>query len=58
MTLHLGDAQQTTVTIRKTPSDSPLQGKKYRVTWNGKPLPNYQISVKELKKGGELVFSF
>jgi len=58
VTLHLGDDQQTTVTIRKTPSDSSLQGKKYRVTWNGKPLPNYQIPVKELKKGGELVFSF
>ena len=58
VTLHLGDDQQTTVTIRKTTSDSSLQGKKYRVTWNGKTLPNYQIPVKELKKGGELVFSF
>ena len=27
-------------------------------TWNGKALPNFQIPVKELKKGGELVFHF
>ena len=65
VTLHLGADRQTTVVIRKetAPSNSP-DGEKManaqckRVTWNGKALPNFQISVKELKKGGELVFHF
>ena len=33
-----------------------VNGKCKRVTWNGKTLPDYRISVKELKKGGELVY--
>ena len=58
VTLHLGADHKTTVTIRKTLSGSPLEGEKYKVTWNGKPLPNFQIPVKELKKGGEMVFQY
>ena len=58
VTLHLGADHKTTVTIRKTLSSSPLEGEKYKVTWNGKPLPNFQIPVKELKKGGEMVFQY
>ena len=64
VTLHLGADQKTTVTIRKTLSGSPLKGEKTvsgqckRVTWNGKALPAFQIPVKELKKGGELVFQY
>ena len=58
VTLHLGADQKTTVTIRKTLSGSPLKGEKYKVTWNGKVLPNFQIPVKELKKGGEIVYHF
>lgn len=53
VTLHLGTDGQTTVTIRKQGA-----GQVKRVTWNGKALPNFQIPVKELKKGGELVFHF
>ena len=58
VTLHLGADHKTTVTIRKTLSSSPLEGEKYKVTWNGKPLPNFQIPVKEIKKGGEMVFQY
>lgn len=65
VTLHLGAYRQTTVVIRKetVPSNYP-KGEKMgnseckRVTWNGKALPNFQISVRELKKGGELVYHF
>ena len=58
VTLHLGTDRQTTVTIRKEGQWSMVNGQCKRVTWNGKALPNFQISVKELKKGGELVFHF
>ena len=37
---------------------STVNAKCKRVTWNGKTLPNFRISVKELKKGGEMVFHF
>ena len=58
VTLHLGADQKTTVVIRKEGQWSMVNGQCKRVTWNGKALPNFQISVKELKKGGELVFHF
>ena len=35
-----------------------VNGKCKKVVWNGKALPNFQISVKELKKGGELKFIY
>ncbi len=58
VTLHLGTDRQTTVVIRKKGSKSKTGGRCKRVTWNGKRLSNNQIAVKELKKGGELVFHF
>ena len=64
VTLHLGADRQTTVVIRSKGSKGKLvdgkwvNGKCKRVTWNGKRLPNYQISVNQLKKGGELVFHY
>lgn len=58
VTLHLGADRQTTVTIRKNLSGSPLKREKYKVSWNGKPLPNYRIAVKELMKGGTLNYEF
>lgn len=57
VTLHLGADRQTTVTIRTDGRTTEAQQVK-RVTWNGKTLPDFQISVKELKKGGEMVFQF
>ena len=57
VTLHLGADQQTTVTIRTEGRTSEKQEVK-KVTWNGKALPNFQIPVKELKKGGTLVYYF
>lgn len=56
VTLHLGADRQTTVKILKEGQKTDDQCKK--VTWNGKPLPNCQINVKELKKGGVLTFFF
>ena len=59
VTLHLGADRQTTVVIRSKVSKGKwVNGKCKRVTWNGKRLPNYQISVNQLKKGGELVFHY
>ncbi len=64
VTLHLGADQKTTVVIRtegqsrKMVNGKWVNGKCKRVTWNGKTLPNYQISVKELKKGGTLTFIY
>ncbi|MBO4549978.1 MAG: glycoside hydrolase family 92 protein, partial [Bacteroidaceae bacterium] len=57
VTLHLGADRQTTVVIRTEGRTSEKQEVK-KVTWNGKALSNFQIPVKELKKGGELVFKF
>ena len=57
VTLHLGADHQTTVVVRTQGRTSETQQVK-RVTWNGKQLSNYQISVTELKKGGEMVFWF
>ena len=56
VTLHLGTDRQTTVTIR-TQGRKRDQGCK-RVTWNGKRLPHFRLSVSDLKKGGELVFHY
>ena len=64
VTLHLGADQKTTVVIRtegqsrKMENGKWVNGKCKSVTWNGKTLPNFQIAVKELKKGGELTFHF
>ena len=64
VTLHLGADQKTTVVIRtegqsrKMENGKWVNGKYKSVTWNGKTLPNFQIAVKELKKGGELTFHF
>ncbi|MBR5052289.1 MAG: glycoside hydrolase family 92 protein [Bacteroidaceae bacterium] len=57
VTLHLGADGQTKVVIRNQGRTSEKQLVK-KVTWNGKTLSNFQIPVKELKKGGELVFHF
>lgn len=57
VTLHLGADRQTTVVIKVEGRTSEKQQLK-KVTWNGKTLSNFQIPVKELKKGGELVFKF
>ncbi|MBP5630562.1 MAG: glycoside hydrolase family 92 protein [Bacteroidaceae bacterium] len=57
VTLHLGADQQTTVVIRTQGRTSEKQLVK-KVTWNGKTLTNFQIPVKELKKGGEMVFIY
>ncbi len=54
VTLHLGANRQTTVVIRKEGAKGSDKCK--RVTWNGKALPDFRIPVRELKKGGELVF--
>ena len=56
VTLHLGADRQTTVKILK--EGQKTDGRCKKVTWNGKPLPNCQINVKELKKGGVLTFFF
>lgn len=58
VTLHLGTDRQTTVVIRKEGQEAGSQKQVKRVSWNGKTLPNCQISVKELKQGGELVFKY
>ena len=56
--------EKTTVVIRtegqsrKMENGKWVNGKCKSVTWNGKTLPNFQIAVKELKKGGELTFHF
>lgn len=55
VTLHLGADRQTTVVIRKEGASDSDKCK--RVTWNGKALPDFRIPVRELKKGGELVFN-
>ena len=64
VTLHLGADRQTTVTIcteglkGQVVNGKWVNGKCKKVVWNGKALPNFQISVKELKKGGELKFIY
>ena len=64
VTLHLGADQKTTVVIRtegqsrKMVNGKWVSGKCKSVTWNGKTLPNFQIAVKELKKGGTLTFIY
>ena len=64
VTLHLGKDGETTVTIRTEGKKGQMvngkwvNGKCKKVTWNGKNLPNFQIPVKELKKGGEMVFIY
>ena len=58
VTLHLGADHKTTVVVRVEGRRSEVEGQYKRVTWNGKRLRNHQISVKELKKGGELVFHY
>ena len=58
VTLHLGTDNQTTVTIKKEGQGATVNGQCKRVTWNGKSLPDFRISVKELKKGGELKFIY
>ncbi len=58
VTLHLGADQKTTVTICKEGRRKTEDGRVKRVTWNGKTLPNFQIAVKELKKGGTLTYIY
>ncbi len=59
VTLYLGTDRQTTVVITKAGGKGKsTNGPCKRVTWNGKRLRNFQLSVKELKKGGELVFHY
>ena len=58
VTLHLGADRQTTVTIRKEGQGARDERQVKRVTWNGKTLPDFRIPVRELTKGGELVYHF
>ena len=58
VTLHLGADRQTTVTIRKEGQGAMDERQVKRVTWNGKTLPDFRIPVRELTKGGELVYHF
>ncbi len=58
VTLHLGADRRTTVTIRKEGQGAKSEGQVKRVTWNGKTLPDFRIPVRELTKGGELVYHF
>ena len=58
VTLHLGANRQTTVTIRKEGQGARSERQVKRVTWNGKTLPDFQIPVRELTKGGELIYHF
>ena len=58
VTLHLGADRRTTVTIRKEGQGAKGKEQVKRVTWNGKTLPDFQIPVRELTKGGELVYHF
>ena len=55
--LHLGNNRETIVTISTVGRTTNKQEVK-KVTWNGKKLSNYQISHKQLKEGGELIFHF
>ena len=57
VTLHIGTDRQTTVVVRTEGRTSPKQPVK-RVTWNGKPLPDFRISHKQLSQGGELVYHY
>ena len=57
VTLHIGADRQTTVVVRTEGRTSVKQSVK-KVTWNGKTLSNFQISHKQLKEGGELVYHF
>ena len=58
VTLLLGADHQTVVTIRKEGQGAKSEAQVKSVTWNGKTLPDFRISFKELAKGGELVFRF
>ena len=58
VTLHLGADHQTIVTIRKEGQGAKSEAQVKSATWNGKTLPDFRISFKELAKGGELVFRF
>ena len=55
--LHLGSDRQTKVVISTTGRTSDKQQIR-KVTWNGKKLPDFRISHKQLKEGGELNFHF
>ena len=57
VTLHIGADRQTTVTIQTDGRTSAKQTVK-NVTWNGKALPDFRISHKQLSKGGTLTFHF
>ncbi|MBO7067995.1 MAG: glycoside hydrolase family 92 protein [Bacteroidaceae bacterium] len=54
VTMRLADKDVTITTKGRIDKSQPLK----RVTWNGKVLKNWRISVTELKKGGELVFMY
>ena len=52
------EGENNTLPSGRCGGGSTVNAKCKRVTWNGKTLPNFRISVKELKKGGEMVFHF
>ena len=58
VTLHLGADRQTTVVIAKKGQGAGGKEQVKYVTWNGKKLPDFRISVKEIKQGGTLTFVF
>jgi putative alpha-1,2-mannosidase len=59
VTLHIGADSQTSVTICTEGRKGQMANAKCKkVTWNGKTLPDFRISHKQLKEGGELKFYF
>jgi len=58
VTLHLGADRKTMVVIRKEGQGARGKGQMKSVSWNGKTLKNCQIPVRELMKGGELIYHF
>ena len=53
--LKMDEAGRTRVVIRTSGRRTPRQQLR-RVTWNGQPLPNFQISHTKLARGGQLTF--
>ena len=53
--LKMDEAGRTRVTIRTSGRRTPRQQLR-RVTWNGQPLPKFQISHAQLARGGQLTF--
>ena len=53
--LRMDEAGRVKTVIRTSGRRSPRQPLR-RVTWNGQPLPRFQLSHSQLSRGGQLVF--